>query len=123
MKNKGPKTKHVPMRTCIGTGLKKPKSEMIRLLRTDNGEVKIDLKGKERGRGANLDMTLEAFDMAVKKGAIDRALKLEKKLTKDQIDSLRADFEAAIEEKKFRKGNEAVVIRIKKEDLPSKLKS
>ena len=70
--------RHVPIRTCIATGEKRPKNEMIRLVRIDSGEVVIDLKGKEKGRGANLTQTLEAFDLAVKKKIITKALKLEK---------------------------------------------
>lgn len=121
--------KQVAMRTCIATGVKKPKSEMVRIVRIadvknpQNITVKIDPKGKERGRGANIDSNLEAFDLAVKKGAIDRALKLETKLTESEITKLRSDFSELLEERQFRQGNKRVVYKISKEELDSKLKA
>ena len=113
---------HVAMRTCIGTGEKKAKKDMIRLVKVASGEVVVDLKGKERGRGANLCLTLEAFDKAVAKNAIGRALKLEKKLSIDQIQNLRAKFTEAIEEKAFRQGNKRVVVKISKDDFDKAIK-
>lgn len=113
--------KHIPMRTCIATGVKKPKNELIRLVKMADGSVAIDLKGKERARGANLDMTIEAFDLAVKKKAIERALKLERNLTVEEIDKLRKDFLSAIEEKKFRADKKSVTIRVEKEELKKRL--
>lgn len=120
-------TKQVAMRTCIATGVKKPKSEMVRVVRLmdeDDSQkviVKIDPKGKERGRGANIDSNIEAFELAVKKGAIERALKLESKLTVDEISQLRKDFNEVIDERKFRQGNKRVVYKVSKEELDSKL--
>lgn len=110
-------TKHTPIRTCIGTGEKKPKNEMIRLVRKDDGTVVVDVKGKEKGRGASLSMDVAAFDLAVKKKAIGRALKLEQGLTPELLASLREKFILAIEEKNFRKGNKHVTIKVNKEDL------
>ena len=116
-KTKGPPVKHVPMRTCIGTGVKKPKKEMIRLVRLADGGVVVDAGGKLRGRGANLDMTLAAFDAAISKKAVDRALKLDKPLTKLQIAQLRSDFEQALDTKHFRQGNKPITVRVRKEEL------
>ena len=109
--------RHVPIRTCIATGEKRPKNEMIRLVRLDSGEVVIDLKGKEKGRGANLTQTSEAFDLAVKKKIITKALKLEKPLSADKLSSLREKFLQAIEEKAFRQGQKHVKIKVSKEQL------
>jgi predicted RNA-binding protein YlxR (DUF448 family) len=109
------KEKHVPMRTCIATGIKLPKNELLRLVRTSDGVVKVDLRSKLEGRGANISMNMEAFDLAIKKRAISRALKLEKPLTKEEIDQLRIEFEIAIDEKKFRPKEKPVMIRVKKE--------
>jgi predicted RNA-binding protein YlxR (DUF448 family) len=111
------KGKHVPMRTCIATGVKLPKNELIRLVRTSEGSVKIDLKSKLEGRGANISMTMDSFDLAIKKRAIPRALKLERQLTKEEIEQLRIDFEKAIDEKKFRPKDKPVTIRVKKEEV------
>lgn len=109
--------KHTPIRTCIGTGDKKPKNEMIRLVRREDGSVCIDIKGKERGRGANLSMDVAAFDNAVKKKAINRALKLEKGLSAEQLAKLREDFIEAIAMKEFRQGNKPVKIVVSKEEF------
>jgi predicted RNA-binding protein YlxR (DUF448 family) len=113
-----PAVKHEAIRTCIATGVKKPKKDMVRLVRLPDGQVAVDLTGKLRGRGANLDMNMESFMIAVKKGAIERALKLDKKLTTSEIEGLRADFIGAMEEKTFRTGNKPVVIRISRDALP-----
>lgn len=102
------------MRMCIVTREKKPKMELMRLVRVGD-EVRVDPKGKERGRGANIAMDLEVFDQAVKKNIIARALKLERKLKPREIEELRNDFQEAIEERKFRQGNQPVVVKVDKE--------
>lgn len=109
--------KHIAIRTCIATGEKYPKGEMIRLVKKPDGSVVVDLKGKEKGRGANLKMDLNAFDLAVKKKAIHRALKLEKPLTSEDIERLKSEFKEAVENKNFRKGNKPVTITVDKSDI------
>lgn len=113
------------MRTCIATNVKKPKNELIRLVRVGNAEqgyeVKVDTRGKQPGRGANLDQTPEAFELAVKKGAIERALKLERKLSISEIEVLRQQFAEATSEKQFRKGQKHIVIKVSKAELDQKL--
>lgn len=111
------KTKHVPIRTCIATGNKMPKKELLRIVYTNDGQIIVDLKGKLKGRGANLTPSLEAFDLAVKKQAIKRALKLEKALTPEQLIELRNDFAEAIEQKFFRPNNKPVTIKVSKKEL------
>lgn len=109
------KQKHQPIRTCIATGDKKPKQELVRLVKTPDGEIVVDIYGKTRGRGANITPSLDCFDMAVKKKAINRALKLEKPLEGDELTSLRSVFAEAIEEKNFRPLNRPVTIKLRKE--------
>lgn len=116
MAKKQLKQKHIPMRMCIVTGEKKPKAELMRLVRV-NDEVKVDPKGKERGRGANITMDEKIFGAAVKKHSIERALKLKKNLTKEQVEKLKKDFIEGIELKKFRKGSQPVVVKVKKEEI------
>lgn len=111
------KEKHVPMRTCIATGIKLPKNELLRLVKTPDGVVKVDLKSKLEGRGANISMSMDSFDLAIKKRAIPRALKLERQLTKEEVEQLRVEFEQAIDEKKFRPKDKPVTIRVKKEEV------
>ncbi len=111
------KTKHIPVRTCIATGIKKPKNELMRLVRDADGKVKVDPRSKLSGRGANLTMTMEAFDLAVKKKAIQRALKMEEPLNEEDLQQLRQEFHEAIEERTFRPKNKPVTIKVKKDDL------
>lgn len=66
--------KKIPLRRCVATMTQVPKKELLRIVRTPDGEVKIDLTGKANGRGAYLLKTLEAVELAQKKGALSRAL-------------------------------------------------
>ena len=66
--------KKIPLRRCVATMTQVPKKELLRIVRTPEGEVKIDLSGKANGRGAYLLKTREAVDIAQKKGALSRAL-------------------------------------------------
>ncbi|GIV84302.1 MAG: hypothetical protein KatS3mg052_1309 [Candidatus Roseilinea sp.] len=59
--------RHVPMRTCIGTRTQHPKRDMIRLIRTEDGHIVIDLTGKRSGsRGAYLSKSRVAAEQAIK---------------------------------------------------------
>lgn len=66
--------KKIPLRRCVATMTQVPKKELLRIVRTPEGEVKIDITGKANGRGAYLLRTIEAVDLAQKKGALNRAL-------------------------------------------------
>lgn len=66
--------KKIPLRRCVATMTQVPKKELLRIVRTPEGGVKIDLTGKANGRGAYLLRTLEAVELAQKKGALSRAL-------------------------------------------------
>lgn len=57
----------VPLRKCIATGEMKPKKEMVRIVRSKEGEVSIDPSGKKSGRGAYLSKDKEAILLAKKK--------------------------------------------------------
>lgn len=70
------KVKKIPMRSCIVTKEKLPKKELIRIVRTPDGNVIIDESGKSNGRGAYLKRDLEVIKKAQKSKALDRALDL-----------------------------------------------
>ena len=70
------KPKKIPLRKCVATGEQFPKKELIRVVRTPEGEVKIDLVGKMNGRGAYLSRSLKAIDIAEKKKVLDRHLEV-----------------------------------------------
>ena len=58
------KTKKIPMRTCVITKEKLPKGDLIRVVRTPEGNVIVDLTGKANGRGAYLKKDLETIEKA-----------------------------------------------------------
>lgn len=66
--------KKVPMRKCVATQEQLPKKELLRIVKTPEGEVKVDVTGKLNGRGAYLKKDLEALKIARSKKVLDRAL-------------------------------------------------
>jgi uncharacterized protein len=68
--------KKVPMRKCVATGEMKPKKELVRIVRSKEGEVSIDLTGKKSGRGAYLSKDKEAVLLAKKKNILSNHLEV-----------------------------------------------
>lgn len=73
----GAKQKKVPERRCIGCQGTFLKKELIRVVRSPEGEVSIDFTGKKSGRGAYICKNEACFKKAKKSGAIHRALEVE----------------------------------------------
>jgi predicted RNA-binding protein YlxR (DUF448 family) len=71
------KVKKIPMRTCVITKEKLPKGELIRVVRTPEGQVIIDKTGKANGRGAYLKLDVSVIEKAKKSGALNRHLEVE----------------------------------------------
>ena len=69
--------KHVPQRTCIACRSTEAKRGMVRVVRTPEGRVEIDATGKKNGRGAYVHDARACWDEALKKGRLDRALKVD----------------------------------------------
>lgn len=67
----------VPLRKCVATQEQLPKKELIRIVRTPERTVIVDLSGKANGRGAYVKKSLEAVDLAQKKKILNRALNVE----------------------------------------------
>lgn len=84
--------KKIPIRTCIGCNESKPKSELIRIVRTPAGEIVTDFTGKVNGRGAYICKNAECLKKAEKSKRIDRSFGLTvapevyRKLEKEIID-------------------------------------
>lgn len=68
------KTKKIPMRTCVVTKEKYPKMELLRIVRTPDGKVIVDLKGKENGRGAYIKKDRDVLLKAKKTKVLERHL-------------------------------------------------
>ncbi|MCL5958233.1 MAG: YlxR family protein [Chloroflexi bacterium] len=74
---KAPRQKHIPQRTCVACRQEESKRELVRVVRTPEGAVKVDLTGKKSGRGAYLCRSKACWDLAFKKKALEHALKTE----------------------------------------------
>ena len=66
--------KHIPERTCLVCKQKRPKHELTRIVRTPDGAVEIDPRGKKAGRGAYLCGARSCWESGLKSGRISRAL-------------------------------------------------
>lgn len=66
--------KKIPMRMCIACREKKTKKELIRVVRTPEGEILVDRTGRANGRGAYLCDSVACLERAVKTRALERAL-------------------------------------------------
>ena len=81
-----------PLRKCVGCGEMIAKREMLRVIRTKEGNVKLDPTGKENGRGAYLHFDKGCFEKAVKSKGFERSLKMSidpaiyERLKKEMID-------------------------------------
>ncbi|MCI9162777.1 MAG: YlxR family protein [Lachnospiraceae bacterium] len=69
-------TKRIPQRQCIGCGEMKSKREMIRVLKTPEGEFTLDATGRKNGRGAYLCPSMECLQKAVKGKGLERSFKM-----------------------------------------------
>ena len=69
--------KKIPMRKCVGCGEMKMKKELMRILRTENGEFVVDAEGKKNGRGAYICRSAECFRKAVRNKGLERSFKQE----------------------------------------------
>ena len=65
--------KKIPMRQCLGCREKKPKKELIRIVRAPDGGIALDFRGKAQGRGAYVCPNRDCLKKAVKSKAIERA--------------------------------------------------
>lgn len=68
--------KKIPLRKCVATGEMHPKKEMIRVVRSKEGEVSVDMTGKKSGRGAYVSKSEEAIAAAKKKKVLDNQLEV-----------------------------------------------
>lgn len=68
------KTKKIPLRMCTGCSEMKPKKEMIRVVKSKEGEVSVDLTGKKSGRGAYVCKSIECLEKSFKTKRLSRNL-------------------------------------------------
>lgn len=71
------KVKKIPMRSCVVTRERCEKKDLIRIVRTSEKEIKIDLVGKMNGRGAYIKKEVSVIDKAKKTNVLARHLECE----------------------------------------------
>lgn len=90
------KPRKVPLRKCVACQQMMPKKSLIRIVRSPEGQVSIDLTGKKSGRGAYLCGQVACFKLAHKNRALDRALNAQ--VGPEVYEQLARDFLAVEEE-------------------------
>lgn len=83
--------KKVPLRQCIGCGEMKTKKEMIRVLKTPEGEISLDAAGRKNGRGAYVCPTMECLKKAIKSKGLERSFKMA--IPKEVYEALEKEME------------------------------
>ncbi len=85
------KPKKIPMRMCVGCREMKEKRELIRVVRTPEGEVALDATGKRSGRGAYVCRQADCLKRSIKQKQLERQLEIT--LTPEIIEALTAEME------------------------------
>lgn len=81
----GTRPKHVPQRTCIACRKVDAKRGLVRVVRLADGHVAVDPTGKRAGRGAYVCHERGCWEQALKRKALERALKLPQLAPDDQV--------------------------------------
>jgi predicted RNA-binding protein YlxR (DUF448 family) len=84
------KVKKIPQRTCLGCKSVKPKKELIRMVRTPEGEVLVDPTGKKSGRGVYTCASIDCLEASFKGSMLDKALEVN--ISSEIKERLRADL-------------------------------
>ena len=92
---KGMKPRKIPMRQCLGCNEHKPKAELIRIVRSPEGVVSLDLTGKKSGRGAYICRDLKCLRKVRKSGRV--AHNLECEISPEVYDTMEAELTAGDE--------------------------
>lgn len=69
-------SKKIPMRSCVVTRERLEKSQLIRIVKTPIGELKVDLSGKMNGRGAYIKRDINVLNVAKKNKVLDKQLEV-----------------------------------------------
>ena len=79
--------KSIPLRTCMGCNEKKPKKELVRIVKNKDGEIFIDRTGKADGRGAYICDSLECLEKVIKSKRLEKVLEV--KIPEEVYNNLR----------------------------------
>ena len=86
------KKKKIPMRQCLGCNEHKPKGELMRVVRTPEGETVLDFTGKKSGRGAYVCKSLSCLRKARKSRRLERSLDCT--ITEEVYDRMESEIES-----------------------------
>ena len=84
--------KKIPLRQCLGCREMTPKKELLRVVRSPEGEVTLDFRGKAPGRGAYVCRNTDCLKKAIKSRALERAFGVS--IPEEVYEQLTAQMEA-----------------------------
>ncbi|MBR1823211.1 MAG: YlxR family protein [Ruminococcus sp.] len=89
------KPKKIPMRMCLGCNEMKPKMELIRVVKSPEGEISLDFKGKAAGRGAYICRSAECLEKARKARRFEKSFscKIEESVYEVMLNELGSEKE------------------------------
>lgn len=83
--------KKIPMRQCVGCHNMVSKKELIRVIKSSEGEIQLDASGKKNGRGAYICRKKECLEKAIKSHSLERSLKVS--IPSEIYDSLKEELD------------------------------
>ncbi len=87
--------KKIPMRQCVGCGELKDKKKMVRILKTPEGDITLDMTGRKNGRGAYVCRSAECLSRARRNKGLERSFKMS--IPNEVYDNLEKEFNASDE--------------------------
>lgn len=84
------KVRKIPQRMCNGCMQMKPKKELIRIVKSPEGDVSVDLTGKKPGRGAYICKDIDCLEKAYKTKKLNRSLEIN--ISEDIFEALRNEI-------------------------------
>lgn len=89
------KSAKIPMRLCLGCNEMKPKKELMRVVKSPEGEISLDFTGKKNGRGAYLCKDVQCFEKARKARRFEKSLscRIDESVYEVMSDELRKETE------------------------------
>lgn len=91
----GIRRKHVPLRSCIACQKKRPKRELVRIVRTPEGAFEVDPRGKRAGRGTYFCPTHQCMQEALEQSKLQRVLECQ--ISAEEVMVLRAEAAQLLE--------------------------
>ena len=88
--------KKIPLRLCVGCKEMKPKKEMMRVIKSAEGEIFLDTTGKKNGRGAYICKQVECLEEAFSNHGLERSLKIS--IPKETMENLSKEMKMFVEQ-------------------------